>query len=443
MTSSYNILSIGNNPNISFYTWRLYESKLCNLSIINSTTITNDESSPSDQENTSVSFQWNSKQFGNSRYSISTVYNSLTDYVSNTDDNVFLDFVLISSESLQELASFFTEFKVLLKDQFDICNYYPIIVIESTNFVNLEPFVSMSLQNSSIEVFSIMSDYDIRIMGNNIFNIYPSKKESELVYLGRSGTESKYTSNEIESINKISSLLETANVDVFKLNTPLEFLSYQWKFALPKIAIEPLLILFERPFPSQLQEQILAKPLISGLILEIITVIKTMGCKLFKSYDSEDALLKRFNQLYPECHLSIDCSEAPKLYYDFFNQNNLYLDLLLLQPILLADDYHVKTPYLEFLYAIMTQWNNNNFSTLQNQTSIFWLRQNSENIKSLKLSEEQLALNNALKEKNIKEANDKLNQPYPQQQQPVQQQQQQRQVPAQQQPVQQQYPNNQ
>ncbi|KAG7882736.1 hypothetical protein KL938_003159 [Ogataea parapolymorpha] len=400
MTSRYNVLSIGAHPNLAFYNWRLFSSKTCDLTVVSSSAKSNN------------TFQWNSLQFGNSRYSLSTVYESLDLYLSSTDfSRTKIDYIFVSATSLQDLALVFGKLAKLVVAQLSVGSV-PTIIVESTNFVNLEPFVKLSMQlDADIPVLSIMSDYDIRLVGNNNYQVYKSKKESDLLYVGRSGTENEYTKTDIKLINEISDLFESAGIDVYKLSTPVEFLSYQWKFALPKITIEPLSILFEKPFPDQLQEQILAKPLISGLIKEIISVIKTMGCKLFKSYDSESSMLQRLGQLYPVVDLSPDYSEAPKLFYDFYNQNEIYLDLLVLQPILIADDFHIKTPYLEFLYAMMTQACTSNVSTLENPTSIFWLRKNAENIRHLKLQQDELSVKNALKEKEIAESESRLAQP--------------------------------
>ncbi|KAG7696507.1 hypothetical protein KL951_002963 [Ogataea haglerorum] len=400
MTSRYNVLSIGAHPNLAFYNWRLFSSKTCDLTVV----------SPSAKSNNT--FQWSSAQFGNSRYSLTTVYESLDPYLSSTDfSRTKIDYIFVSATSLQDLSLVSAKLAKVFVAQLSV-GAVPAIIVESTNFVNLEPFVKLSMQlEADVPVLSIMSDYDIRLVGNNNYHVYKSKKESDLLYVGRSGTEDEYTKTDIKLINEISDLFESAGIDVYKLSTPVEFLSYQWKFALPKITIEPLSILFEKPFPDQLQEQILAKPLISGLIKEIISVIKTMGCKLFKSYDSESSMLQRLSQLYPVVDLSPDYSEAPKLFYDFYNQNEIYLDLLVLQPILIADDFHIKTPYLEFLYAMMTQACNSNVSTLEHPTSIFWLRKNAENIRHLKLQQDELSVKNALKEKEIAESANRLAQP--------------------------------
>lgn len=381
--ASFKILTVGSHPNVVFYSWRLFNSKACDLTIVSAANGEPDGS-----------FEWKSTQFGNARYSISSSFDTIDSYLSQSQplaQQTPFDFIIASATSLQELSSLFSKLEPVIKAQI---NSPPIVIVESTNFVNLEPFVSMSLRlEKKVPIMSVMCDYDVRVVGDNSYRLKKSRKESELLYVGRSGNEAQYTSTEIELINKVSDLFETCGLDVYKLKTPVEFFSYQWKFALPKIAIEPLAVLFERPFPKQLQEQILAKPLISGLILEVITVIKTIGCKLFKSYDNESALLERLGQLYPSEQLSEDCFEAPDLYYDFYNHHELYLDLLLLQPILIADDYQVKTPYLEFLYAMMcevTKWNS---STLQEPASVFWIRKDVENLRIMK--ENALALKQA------------------------------------------------
>lgn len=43
--------------------------------------------------------------------------------------------------------------------------------------------------------------------------------------------------------------------------------------------------------------------------------------------------------------------------YHFIHQTTpLNIDILLLQTILLADDFGIKTPYLEFLYSVLSQF---------------------------------------------------------------------------------------
>ncbi|KAI0465342.1 hypothetical protein LJB42_000574 [Komagataella kurtzmanii] len=381
MSERQSVLSVGSHPNLAFYNWRLFKSTICDLTIVSSDGPT---------------VQWYSKKFGNSRFTSSSKFTSL-DQVFNSGVKLY-DMVIVSASSLDELSSICTDLRDFAKRQIQSTGKAFNLLVESTNYVNLEPFIKLTLQEPEVKIFSIMSDFDIRSVKKNTYKVCDSKKESELVYVGKSDeSKREYEADEVVQINKISDLYESCEIDVYKLGTPLEFLSYQWKFALPKISIEPLSIIFEQPFPKDLHGQMLAKPLISGLIMEVITVIKAMGCKLFKSYDNEDSLIERLCQLYPSVPLTDDLMEAPKLFYDFYHQNELSLDLLLLQPILLADDNKIRTPYLEFLYAIMSQFSSIN--TNSTEKSMLWLRKNPENLNSLRAQhEEVLRLRTQLKE---------------------------------------------
>ncbi|GMF00403.1 unnamed protein product [Ambrosiozyma monospora] len=229
-----NILSIGTHPNIAFYNWRLFTAKTSTITYIPDSSSSTDPSqttnghSKNRSSKVNKSFQWSSPQFGNSRFTMSNVYPDLDTYLgvmANSNKLPKIDFIIVSASSLQELSNMFAKLTKLVQDQL-AKKYVPTIIVESTNFVNLEPFIKMSLQvEADVPILSIMSDFDVRVLGNNVYGVHPSKKESELVYLGRSGGESEYTSQDISLINKVSDLFESAGIDVYKLNTPLEFLS--------------------------------------------------------------------------------------------------------------------------------------------------------------------------------------------------------------------------
>lgn len=63
-------------------------------------------------------------------------------------------------------------------------------------------------------------------------------------------------------------------ISLLKSSNPKEFMTYQWKLALPRIVFDPVLVLFEIEYPEILKNQILSKPLITGLINELFKLIK-------------------------------------------------------------------------------------------------------------------------------------------------------------------------
>lgn len=268
---------------------------------------------------------------------------------------------MMSAPSLQELSSLSAKLA-------SITDSNSKIFLESSGFIQLEPFVKLSMDSPHLNVFSILTDLDIRQIGPNQVKQFPSNTKENTIYLGesKSNTE-KYSANVVTLLTTFEKLFAKLFSNI-KINlcgfSSIEFLSQQWKLAISRICFDPLLIMFEQENPSNLDQQIIAKPLISGLVTEIITVAKTMGARLNSNYDNENSLLSLWKNSYQSAN------EPPALVYHFVHQTTpLNIDILLLQTILLADDFGIKTPYLEFLYSVMSQ-----FERLNNGKSKWFIR---------------------------------------------------------------------
>lgn len=294
-------------------------------------------------------------------------YNSLADIPSS----ILYDIVIISAPSLQEFLSSCAALQPFLHPD-------AIVVVESTGYVRLESVVHLSLpKHPHIPVLSIMNESDVRCVAQNAYWHQASGSDYR-IYFGTSLPADADLAKQV-NFSRLYHLLQTVQLDsngsitLLKSLTSREFVTYQWKLALPRIVFQPLSIIFESETPQQLADQILCKPLISGLIAELFKVIKKMECKLVKGFENEANLLK--NQI---ANFSVPATKAKNgapysnpLFYNYDKQQNLELDLLLLQPILLADDKGVRTPYLENLYSLMCQYSKINQSPSK---SIFFER---------------------------------------------------------------------
>lgn len=355
-----NVLAIGSNPNLLYYSLKLQGSSKFNIHTVNQALDAEPE----------ISFIDNN--FGDFKFKPDLVVNELNQLSSKVKYDIFL----ISSKSLQDISNVANSLTPLL-------NKNSIILVESTGFINLEPFLKNCLpSNLQLSVFSIMLNADIREIETNQFIILNKQRE---IFIGESNTNtSKYSKATQQNLNALSKLFQYDNKDDVKVilkSTYLEFLIEEWKIAIPKICFDPLLILFEEKDPSKLSNQILAKPLLSGLVTELITVAKTMGCKLPVGFDNESNFLKNWTSNYSnKSNSDIEYLDSPSLFYNLFHKIDLNIDLLLLQPILLADDYGIKTPYLEFLYATICQFEKLNLS----KNSIFFQRLNETETNGLK-----------------------------------------------------------
>ena len=372
--STVKVLLAGNNPNIFFYTSRFQLRKNVELYHV----------SDSKSSTYEIETQSNGNQhieIDNHFTSISNLHEALTS--SGEEKDFKLDVIILSANSLKDLSSLPAQLKPLLTNKTKI-------VIESTGFIQLESFLKNAKELNGLNIFSIMTDYDIRQVGNNHFKQFNTKDEIERhIYIGCKTTNgavtkkkkglslkdhSKYPSDMTKNLNSLESLLK----DTFPEDTISnchksysDFLSTQWNLAMFKICLDPLLIIFEETDSKKLVEQVLAKPLISGIITELITISKNMSVKLDPNMENENNIISSWLKEY-------NSDKIPSLLYNFIQRTaELNLDLLILQPILLADDFNIKTPYLEFLYTIMCQ-----IEKLNNDTSEWFVR--AEKLQSFK-----------------------------------------------------------
>ncbi|CCF59562.1 hypothetical protein KAFR_0H01520 [Kazachstania africana CBS 2517] len=372
--SSLSVLTLGENPNVLLYASRFHLANSVLLYHVSTST--------------SNTFELDTVSYGNNTFEITNHFTSIRQMVETSDSLVF-DLIILSAPSLQDLSSLSTELTPLV-------NVNTKIFVESSGFVQLEPFVKVSMNGKQLNIFSILTDFDIRQIAPNSYRQFNHHGGKNTLFLGESiskrqnpGSSYDNTTNALLSTFErlFQKLFPFENVELCH-QSPLEFLSKEWSIAIPRICLDPLLIMFEETKSSKLDDQILAKPLISGLITEVVTVARTMGATLH-GQDNESKILAAWQDSHSE--------EMPQLVYHYVNNSgSLNVDLLLLQVILLADDLNIKTPYLEFLYSVMCQLQN-----LTSGKSKWFTRKNTDSDK--------LKLENASLKEQLLKINEKNN----------------------------------
>lgn len=340
--ASLKVLLVGDNPNIILLASR--------FQLANSVDLYHVGYSSSNQ------YEIESFSYGLETFQLTNHFDSINQLIQNTNKNMLFDLIVLSATSLQQLSTISSQLLPLMTNSTKI-------FVESTGSVQLEPFVRISINsNHKINVLSIVSDFDIRrIKSNNnnnsgsnkinTFKQFGVRSKQNTIYLGDSSSKNygTTTQNLLTTFERLFKKLfpnELINLCDFSSR---QFLKVQWELSLTQICFDPLLIMLEETKPQNLPNLILAKPLISGLVTEVVTLINKMGIELDSSMNSESKLLKYWQSLYPD--------EIPPLVYHFINRtSSLNIDLIWLQIILLADDQSIKTPYLEFLYSMMSQF---------------------------------------------------------------------------------------
>lgn len=326
------------------------------------------------------SINWRSPVLGTSTFKPYEIYQDLSQISPGSNK---YDIVFISCTSLQD-------FQTVCADLVPFLHQKSAIVVESTGYVNLEPFVQLSFPSmKDITICCIMNESDVRqIDGDNFTHIL--RNNDNRIYLGTSLTNSNISSTSNPSFQKVYKLMQLVQQDssnsisLLKSVVPKEFMTYQWKLALPRIVFNPLSVIFEAEVPANLSNQILCKPLITGMINEIFKIIKKMDCKLVKGSENENNLFKNWCSSFPEAPKNQNYLNSPPLFYEFYRQYELNIDLLLLQPILLADDHGIRTPYLENIYSTMCQYIKINDA---DTNSIFFTRKSNSNMNKGKVNQ--------------------------------------------------------
>jgi len=380
--SSLKVLTLGNNPNILLYTSRFQLANSVDLYHISTTD--------------SNVFEIETHAYGTERLVLQNHYKSvaqLTEKSMDAETFVF-DVIIVGASSLQELST-------LSNDLTEYMNNSTKVFIESTGFVQLESFVKMSMNVPQLNIFSILTDFDIREIATNKFRQFRTNdlgSSTNTIYLGDSSVKSAEYAPAVRNLMKtferlFQKLFPRDTINLCNEN-PSRFLTIQWNIALPMICFDPLLILLEETDPQHLKDQILAKPLISGLVSEVLKITKSMKLKL--TWDNENDLLDNWGKMY-----SVHNSMPPLLYHFIHKTAPLNFDIILLQVILLADDFNLKTPYLEFLYSTMIQ-----IQKLNDNKSKWFIR--SENINQSSTEVAHLTSQNKVNLIKIQELNDTI-----------------------------------
>lgn len=112
------------------------------------------------------------------------------------------------------------------------------------------------------------------------------------------------------------------------------------------IAFHPASVLFETPNHSELLEKVGVRPLISGVIDELLTLAKAQGCTF--PADFKETTMQQMTQ--PQDNNST-------MYLDFEAKRPMEIETFLGSPLKLAQEANVAVPRIETLYATLHHLN--------------------------------------------------------------------------------------
>lgn len=128
------------------------------------------------------------------------------------------------------------------------------------------------------------------------------------------------------------------------------FGALQWERCITVVVFELLNVALGRPTVEDLVGDVVAKPIIDGLINELTSIAQAAGVK---GLPSRSQFVKSSSSLVRRAPADFPIKRASWLFAEYYNKRPLPLDFLLLLPIVLTDELSKTgpTPYLESLYA--------------------------------------------------------------------------------------------
>ncbi|KAG5356221.1 Protein PAM1 [Yarrowia sp. B02] len=347
--SRHRVLSLESSPTAALLAWRLTTSH--HVSVVWSQV---------SEANAAYGVSMQSQQLGNTRFRPQVVASSVPEAFQKADGKPF-DFVLVAPQSLKQLNSLHKLIKPYI-------HKHTCVIVDSSLYgVNLESLVAQTLPSTA--VYSLTCTADVRRISPTEFAHYGA---STTTYVGRCVPQEGFQSREADQLIRSFTVgLQSAGLDAsFSSNV----LQYQWDRAIPALSFQPLTILLESPVPAEFVQDMLARPLFYGIMAELIQIAAAQNVQVNRNVDEfEKAALDEFLKDAPKT-LSAPYTHAPLLFYNYFNKFEFPVDVFLLQPILLADDLGIKTPYLESLFTIMTQYARFNNTGGDDKPSIFFSR---------------------------------------------------------------------
>ncbi|KAF5094421.1 hypothetical protein D0Z00_003536 [Geotrichum galactomycetum] len=407
MTTS-SLLSVGCSPASAFLAWRLQQQHQEPLAISVIWTdqpgiSTGSAKLPTSASTTPVSASYTIKsaKFSGSPDS-SNVFTPTVTYYNPAQPNAFaapFDYVLISQASLKSLAA--TPRALLAAGA--VQPGHTLILVDAAYSVGLHDLLAKRFPDNP--VCAIATAANVRLAPPANAPVLTGQKDDTLMaatalsssplLLLHTGDDTTTTLSPLLQhfagnagfSQRQSALVRALNAAGVAARVVADYDQEQWHAALPFVALQPLAVLLEAATPAALLNDVLAKPLYSGIASEMAAIARRhAGVNLSQDYLTN--ALAQFSaqnppsqqqQLQPNqkavftistsssssssssltyaagANMNPTHADAPVLFYNFFHGLPVPADTLLLQLILLADEHGIRTPYIESTFAYLSR----------------------------------------------------------------------------------------
>ncbi|CAI7605812.1 uncharacterized protein N7487_008043 [Penicillium crustosum] len=309
------ILSVGGNAISAFLSWRLQATTSCDVTLVW-------KSGFDAVSQYGVSFK--SKAFGNERFKPRHVVRAPEE--ASSRENAY-DYVILCVKALPDVYDLASVIESVVTPQ------HTCILVNTTNTLGIEAHLEQRYPTNVI--LSLVSNVEISQTGPSEFEHLSSSE----IYVGATNKSSSIpTSIQNDMAAALAMTLNSGQVDC-KVSDNIR--QEQFDRMIGPIAFHPASVVFDTPNHTQLLEKTGVRPLVMGIIDEMMELASAQGCS-FPS-DFRDKTVQKM----------IALDSPTTMYSDFQGRRPMEVETFLGSPIKLAIESNVRIPRIETMYAML------------------------------------------------------------------------------------------
>jgi len=315
------ILAVGGNSVSAFLSWRLSATQACDVTLVW-------KNGFETVSKYGVSFR--SDKFGNERFKPRYVVPSAEDAAGAS--RASFDYVLLCVKALPDVYDLASVIESVVSPQ------HTCILVNTTNTLGVESYLEQRFPTNV--VISLVSGVDLTQTGVGEFE---HRGSTELWVGAASKNPAIPASIQNDMAEALSMTLKSGSVDC---EVAPNIRQMQYERMIGAIAFHPASVLFECPNHAELIEKTGVRPLVTGVIDEMLKCANAQGCTFQPGFR---------DQLIQQMATSTDTKSI--MYQDFLARRPMEVETYLGSPIKIAQEAGIPVPRIETLYAMLHNLN--------------------------------------------------------------------------------------
>ncbi|KAF2749185.1 hypothetical protein M011DRAFT_327956 [Sporormia fimetaria CBS 119925] len=311
------ILSVGGNGTSAFLSWRLQATNACDVTLV----WKNGFDSVAQY---GISFK--STLYGNERFKPYSVVRSPEDAAHSSKQP--FDYVLLCIKALPDVYDIANIIESVVSPQ------HTCILINTTHSLGVEAYLEQRFPTNV--VLSLVSGAEVAQLATSEFE----HKGATDIWVGPTNTNNAIPAQiQADMAEALAMTLGTGQVDC-KVSPNIR--QQQFERMIGPIAFHPASVLFETPNHAELLQKVGVRPLITGVIDELLSLAEVLECKF--PTDFRETTLQQMTQPQPDHSI---------MYMDFERKMPMEVETFLGSPLKLAKENSLPVPRIETLYAML------------------------------------------------------------------------------------------